>query len=91
MAKLTIKEILHLKAEYPVRLIAGDFKSHLLNGNDEFIEHRVGDEVGIEAIDFSSGNLRCCNKSPHNNCIFYLYYDKDTGILDGEWSIKEKD
>lgn len=86
---MNIKEILIRKAEYPVRLIAKGRKSFEL-GSDEFVLHEDGDEIGIEMIDFSCGNLRVCNKSEIRNCIFDIRYDKETGELDGEWEFKPK-
>lgn len=45
-----------------------------------------GDEIGIEVVDFSIGNLRCVNKTQSK--IFEIFYDKKTWELDGKWSFK---
>ena len=80
---MNIKEILLKKAEYPVRLIAlgTDIKE-----SSSIVDYEKGDEIGIELIDFSCGLLRVCNKT--KSSIFYLYYDKETGVLDGEFIFK---
>lgn len=86
---MNISEILIKKAEYPVRLIAKEKQWIELNDGD-FIYHEVGDEIGIEAIDFSAGYIRCCNKSEERPNIFDINYDKISGDLDGKWEIKPK-
>jgi hypothetical protein len=74
---MNLKEVLKKKAEYPVRLIA-------TSKNQDFID--VNDELGIEAVDFSCGNLRCHNKM--QNIVVEVYYDKETWKLNGEWVFK---
>ena len=74
---MNLKEVLKKKAEYPVRLIAK-------NKDRDYID--VNDELGIEAVDFSCGNLRCHNKM--NNTVVYIGYDKNTWELNGGWVFK---
>jgi len=79
---INIKDVLTKKAQYPVRLICqGDLFSNM-----EMQEALVGHTIGIEAIDFSIGSIRCINKT--TNTAFELYYDKVTGILNGYWSFE---
>jgi hypothetical protein len=83
---MNLKEIMLEKAHHPVRLIAKNRKSFILGDNPEYILYEIGDEVGIEAIDFSAGYLRVCNKT--NPMIFQIIYDKETWELCGEWEFK---
>jgi hypothetical protein len=73
---MNLKDVLKKKAEYPVRLIA----------TKELDNVSINDELGIEVVDFSIGNLRCANKT--NNMIVEIYYDKETWELNGEWVFK---
>lgn len=84
--RLNLKEVLINKAEYPVRLIA--LKDEPINDVLRNINYFVGDEIGIEAIDFSTGSLRVVNKT--RNFVFELYYNKDNWDL-GFFKIKERD
>lgn len=82
---MNLKPILKLKADFhpnaePVRIIA-------LENDPDFNNFKAGDEIGIESIDFSCGNMRVCNKT--NPMIFEIYYDKITWELNGNWEIKE--
>lgn len=84
MIKATMKEILKRKAEYPVRLIATHSFSNDYDTPDIYTK---GDEFGIEAIDFSMGSIRVCNKN--KNTIQEVYYSKETGELYEQFTIKE--
>ncbi|MCF8255015.1 MAG: hypothetical protein K9J84_10610 [Bacteroidia bacterium] len=85
---MNISEILKRKAGYPVRLIATDRKEFDFTKDNPFILYEIGDEVGIEAIDFSACNLRVCNKSEIRNGIFDISYDRETGEVIGGWEFK---
>ena len=78
---MNLKEVLKRKAEFPIpaRLIA-------TAKNQDYIN--VGDELGIEVVDFSCGLLRCANKT--NTWTVEVYYDKETWGLEGEWIFKKK-
>jgi hypothetical protein len=81
---MNLKDLLKKKAEYSVRLICNrDLKA---NNYDERLNAEKGDEIGIEVIDFSIGNIRCCNKNTLTT--FELYYDKNTWLLEGDWHFK---
>ena len=82
---MNIKDILIKKAEQAIRLIAE--KDSNASETSDYKPYLKGDEIGIEAIDFSIGSLRCANKT--KGIIFDIYYDKATGILVGDFSFKE--
>tara|TARA_R110000850_G_scaffold222016_1_gene347890 strand:+ start:228 stop:449 length:222 start_codon:yes stop_codon:yes gene_type:complete len=73
---MNLKEILIRKAKYPVRLIC---KKEI-----DFVS--LNDELGIEVIDFSIGNLRCVNKNKNN--IVEIYYNKENWNINGKWVFK---
>ena len=84
-----ISEILRLKADYPVRLIALSREAYMYAG-EEHVIYEKGDEVGIEAIDFSASSLRMCNKN--RDSIFEIRWDsRKGGALTTDWRIKPKD
>lgn len=80
---MNLKDLLHKKAEYPVRIIA------LENDPTEstFKCYEKGDEIGIEVVDFSIGNMRVCNKK--TDLVFEIYYNKDNWEIKGEWEFKK--
>lgn len=84
--RLNLKEVLINKAEYPVRLIA--LKDEPINDVLRNINYLIGDELGIEAIDFSVGSMRVVNKT--RNFVFELYYNKDTWDI-GFFKIKKRE
>ncbi len=85
---MNISEVLKRKAEYPVRLIATERKEFDFPEDEHLVLYEIGDEVGIEAIDFSGCYLRVCNKSEIRNGIFDISYDRVTGEILGKWEFK---
>lgn len=79
---MNIKEVLIKKSECPVRLIAKEISE------SDLIIYDEGDELAIEAIDFSSGILRVCNKSEIRDYVFEIPYNKENGELYGKWEFK---
>lgn len=85
VTQINLKDLLLKKAEFPVRLIA--LEDEELNEYKWKPNYLKNDELGIEAIDFSCGNIRVCNKT--KNSVFYIYYDKDTWELGGKFKFKK--
>jgi hypothetical protein len=85
---MNISEILKKKAESPCRLIATERKEFQITNYAPFVLYEIGDEVGIEAIDFSGCYLRVCNKSELRNGIFDISFNGKSGEIIGGWEFK---